>query len=112
MEYASGVLYLGLPPLFLVYRLYLYFFGRLSHIPGPFISGFSSFWKINAAYHAEMPQRNIALHRKYGPLVRVGPNMISLNEPEAYSVVNGFRPVFKKVHMNFFLQLFLRFTIS
>lgn len=43
-----------------------------------------------------MPQRNIAAHRKYGPLVRVGANMISVDDPAALSTIYGFKPIYLK----------------
>ncbi|KAK4240603.1 cytochrome P450 [Achaetomium macrosporum] len=96
-----GALYApGIPVVLLVafaaYTIYAYFSDGLSHIPGPAIARISNLWKINAAFHAEMPWRNIALHRKYGPLVRIGHNMVSVNDPEAYPVINGFKRVFRK----------------
>ncbi|KAH6844703.1 cytochrome P450 [Chaetomium sp. MPI-CAGE-AT-0009] len=82
--------------LFAGYTIYRFYLDGLSRIPGPAIAKISNLWKINAAAQAEMPWRNIALHRKYGPLVRIGPNMVSVNDPEAYPVINGFRRVFPK----------------
>ncbi|OBT58519.1 hypothetical protein VE04_01242 [Pseudogymnoascus sp. 24MN13] len=43
-----------------------------------------------------MPKRNIVAHRKYGPLVRVGANMISVDDPAAMSTIYGFKPIYSK----------------
>lgn len=83
---------------FIVYTIYALLSDGLSHIPGPTIARVSNFWKINAAFHSDMPWRNIALHRKHGPLVKVGPNMVSVNDPAAYPIINGFKRVFRKVN--------------
>jgi hypothetical protein len=102
MAVEIGVLYFPGAPvavllLVAVYTVYRFFLDGLSSIPGPAIAKVTNLWKLNAAAQAEMPWRNIALHRKYGPLVRIGPNMVSVNDPEAYPIINGFRRVFTKV---------------
>ncbi|KAF2088013.1 cytochrome P450 [Saccharata proteae CBS 121410] len=88
--------YVWLPVLLAVYIIYTRYLTGLSKIPGPWIASVSNFWKISAAWHEEMPQRNIALHRKHGPLVRIGPNMISVDEPSAMNVIYGFKPIYNK----------------
>lgn len=89
--------YAWLPVLFVFYIVYIRYFTGIFHIPGPFLASVSNIWKINAAWHKEMPQRNIALHQKYGPLVRIGPNMISVDDPAALNIIYGFRPIYLKV---------------
>jgi hypothetical protein len=89
--------YVWIPLLLVIYIIYIRYFTGISHIPGPFIASISNFWKINAAWHQEMPKRNIALHRKYGPLVRIGPNMISVDDPAALPIIYGFKPIYLKV---------------
>ena len=44
-----------------------------------------------------MPRRNIELHEKFGPLVRIGPNHVSISDPVALKTVYGFTNIFKKV---------------
>lgn len=85
------------PLLLGAYVVYTRYFTGLAHIPGPFSGSISNFWKISAAWHEEFPQRNIAAHRKYGPLVRVGPNMISVDDPAALNIIYGFKPIYLKV---------------
>ncbi|OCK99432.1 pisatin demethylase [Cenococcum geophilum 1.58] len=82
-----------LPIFYLVYTRYC---TGLSHIPGPFLASISNLWKIKAAWQEDMPQQNIALHKKYGPLVRIGPNMISVDDPSAMSVIYGFKSIYLK----------------
>lgn len=86
-------------PLFILvfYVIYTRYLTGISHIPGPFSASISNFWKISAAWHEEMPQRNIALHKTYGPLVRIGPNMISVDDPAALNIIYGFKPIYLKV---------------
>ncbi|KAI9730791.1 MAG: hypothetical protein M1818_008071 [Claussenomyces sp. TS43310] len=96
-QFEPSTIYLCTPAfLFLVYLIHLFFFNALSHLPGPAISKISNFWKLNAAWHEDVPKRLIALHRRYGPIVRIGPNSISVNDPAAYPVIYGSKRVFKK----------------
>ncbi len=81
----------------ITYMIYTRYFTGLSHIPGPYIASVSNFWKIKAAWKEAMPQLNIALHRKHGPLVRIGPNTVSVDDPAALSVIYGFKPTYRKV---------------
>ncbi|KAF1973121.1 benzoate 4-monooxygenase cytochrome P450 [Bimuria novae-zelandiae CBS 107.79] len=68
----------------------------LRHLPGPAIASFSNLWKIYAVYNGEIPQRNIALHEKYGPVVRIGPNHVSFSTLTAMKAIYNSRQVFKK----------------
>jgi len=50
--------------------------GKLNKIPGPIVAGFSNLWRILAVYHGDMHRRNVALHEKFGQVVRIGPRHI------------------------------------
>lgn len=100
-----GLSYPGMAIIFVLALLVAQYYNGLSHIPGPRSAKFSNFWKIHAAWKGEMPKCNIALHRKYGPLVRMGPNMISVDDPAALSVIYSFKPIWKKVRLAFSLSL-------
>lgn len=74
--------------------LYCQFLHPFYDIPGPFLASFSRLWIAAsvAGGKAELTQRE--LHKKYGPLVRIAPNEVSVADPEAikiiYSVKSGF----------------------
>lgn len=70
---------------------------HLRNIPGPRLASFSNLWKIAGVLNQDMPWRNIEVHEKYGPLVRIGPNHVSTSDPEALKVIYGFVNIFKKV---------------
>lgn len=77
-----------------IYRLY---FHPLTVIPGPRIlaaSGVTAGWKshVSGTLTRQMP----ALHREYGPAVRIGPNHISLDGSIGWTQVYGRRPEFAK----------------
>ena len=88
----------------ILYFVYIRYFTGLSHIPGPFLASVSNLWKIRAAWQEAMPQQNIALHKKHGPLVRIGPNMISVDDPASMATIYGFKPIYLKVRVSLRLR--------
>jgi cytochrome P450 len=69
-----------------VYRLY---FHPLAKYPGPFLAKITD-W--NTAWHALKGDRYLDLyyaHEKYGPVVRVAPNMLSFNTASALKTIYG-----------------------
>ena len=74
--------------------LYCRFFHPLADVPGPFLASISRIWiaRSVAGGRAEHTQR--ALHKRYGPLVRIAPNEVSVAEASAvktiYNVKSGF----------------------
>ncbi|KAK7398523.1 hypothetical protein QQX98_012099 [Neonectria punicea] len=67
---------------------------QLGQIPGPALARLTNLWRYwdvrNGAHHMTL----IALHRKYGDVVRVGPNAVSISDPGAipkiYGITKGF----------------------
>ena len=56
-------------------------------IPGPLFAAFSNFWLL---YHCRRGKRFVAVdaaHKKYGKLVRIQPNHISVADPEAIPII-------------------------
>lgn len=59
------------------------------HIPGPFLARFTRLWYFYSVWKGQAEKDNIRLHRKYAkhgqfyaPIVRLGPNMFSIIEPD------------------------------
>ena len=56
-------------------------------IPGPKLAAFSNLWLL---YQCRRGRRFLAVdkaHKKYGPLVRIQPDHVSVADPEAISVI-------------------------
>ncbi|KAG5746788.1 hypothetical protein H9Q72_003859 [Fusarium xylarioides] len=62
-------------------------FHPLARIPGPRLAAISSFWHAYNARMGRMAYIGKTLHRKYGPVVRVGPNEVWLNSKEAFHAI-------------------------
>ncbi|QRW24239.1 cytochrome P450 family protein [Rhizoctonia solani] len=57
--------------------------------PGPPLAGFTNWWMyrvVRAGNHSEIVKQ---LHAKYGTFVRLGPNHISISDPDALETVYG-----------------------
>ncbi|KAJ6482577.1 cytochrome P450 oxidoreductase [Mycena sanguinolenta] len=83
-----GIVGLGV----LSYALYNLFFHPLSGIPGPLIArtGLWS-WKSTRAVSLDMGWRLLELHKKYGKLVRIARNEVSISDPNAISQIYRFK---------------------
>lgn len=55
----------------------------LRKYPGPFLASFSRLWKVRSVASGRTHLEHIDLHRKYGPIVRIAPNEVSVASPEA-----------------------------
>ncbi|KAI1382433.1 BcABA1, cytochrome P450 monooxygenase [Hypoxylon crocopeplum] len=64
---------------------------RLRHIPGPFLASFSYLWLARVAKSGEQFWIYRDMYKKYGPLIRVGPNELSTDDPEVIKKMNGAR---------------------
>lgn len=72
--------------------LYNVFFGPLSQFPGPKLWAFSKLPSIHAMVAGDEASAFAALHKQYGPVVRVGPSQLSYAGGAAdWKAVYGFR---------------------
>ena len=70
---------------------------KLSHVPGPLLASLTDLWR---AYHQNFGDHaafSIAMHEKYGPIVRVGPNTIHVSDARAISAIYTAHGEFRKV---------------
>jgi uncharacterized membrane protein SpoIIM required for sporulation len=69
----------------------------ISHIPGPAIASVTGFWRVWDVRRGHAHRTYIELHQRYGHLVRIGPNHISVGDPKALPIIYGSKPVMNKV---------------
>lgn len=58
-------------------------FSPLSKVPGPWYTGFISFWIKYQEFAANRRESVHRLHQKYGPVVRLSPNEVSFISQDA-----------------------------
>lgn len=69
---------------------------RLRHIPGPFLAAFSYLWIAPVSFHVKHYETNKVLNEKFGPLVRVGPNELTTDDPDVLRRINGVKSTYAK----------------
>lgn len=69
---------------------YRIWFHPISHIPGPKLAAFTYWYQ---SYYDMWPHsgrflwKTVELHEKYGPIVRVGPDEVQINDPDFYGEI-------------------------
>ncbi|KAL0565218.1 hypothetical protein V5O48_016812, partial [Marasmius crinis-equi] len=64
-------------------------FHPLANVPGPLIFKITKFWRMYLCWKGLQHQTLKVLHDQYGPIVRTGPNEISVIDAEAVKSVLG-----------------------
>lgn len=71
------------PSVITVRFLYNKYASPIRKYPGPFLASGSRLWKVISTASTRTHLDHIELHKKYGPVVRIAPNEVSLASPEA-----------------------------
>jgi hypothetical protein len=74
------------------YIIYQRFFHPLASVPGPFWASLTRLWITKHSWDGDMHRTMIALHEKHGPIVRNGPNEVSIAAPsfaKATGILSG-----------------------
>ncbi|KAK3983905.1 cytochrome P450 [Cladorrhinum sp. PSN332] len=72
----------------------------LRHIKGPFLASITDLWRFRLQYSGSIQPILLQLHKRYGPIVRIGPNTISVSDPAHINTIFGARGGFTKVRQN------------
>ena len=85
----AGILFVS----FWFFRSFL----KLRDVPGPLLAAWTNVPRFLGVLSNRAHDFHIQLHRRYGKLVRFGPNMVSISDPAEIPTVYGFSTVFQKV---------------
>ena len=66
-----------------IYLLRQRYTNGLRHYPGPFIASFTPAWQVYDVWRSVHRVPFLALHKRYGAVVRLGPNKLSFSSPDA-----------------------------
>ncbi|KAK3951370.1 cytochrome P450, partial [Pseudoneurospora amorphoporcata] len=78
-----------------LYRLYLH---PLARVPGPRLAALSNTWHAYHARNGRMYTLGKTLHKRYGPVVRVGPDELWVDGREAFKTIYSAGSGFEKSH--------------
>ena len=70
---------------------------HLDRYGGPFLARYTDIWRYMSVRDGQHHQEIIALHRKWGRIVRTGPNSVSISDPSAIPLIYGVNRGFQKV---------------
>lgn len=92
----SALLFYSFIILFFVRLLQIRYRHDLRKLPGPFLASFSNIDRIWSVVRKDQMNYHISLHRKYGRLVRVGPNHVSISDSNTIQQLYSISPKFIK----------------
>jgi hypothetical protein len=81
----------------ITYLVHNKYYHGLNKYPGPWLAAYTDWWRFFDAYSRKAEKTHIALHRRYGDIVRVGPNTLSFADPRALKTIYGLNKGFSKV---------------
>lgn len=70
---------------------------HLRHIPGPWTASLTNLVRRSWVKTGDAHQIHTDLHRKYGTVVRSGPNAVMVSQPKAIDTIYGFKNRLEKV---------------
>jgi hypothetical protein len=85
---------------FLTYVIYQQAVSPLAKIPGPFWASLTPLWKLHAFSKGDFHERIVALHEKYGKLVRIAPTEVIISDGSAI------RDIYSTTHGKDYLKVF------
>ena len=82
---------------------------RIDHIPGPFLARYTNVLRAYMAvkYSGREVNLYMKLHRKYGDVVRVGPQTVSVLDPKAVSIIYNVKARLRKVCFTLSISCYL-----
>lgn len=69
----------------------------INPVPGPWAAGLTDLYRLSIVWGRRPELWHIRLHEKYGQVVRIGPNSVSLADPEAIKTIYGLGTGYLKV---------------
>ena len=81
------------------YLVSTYFTNGLNKHPGPILAKVSNLWYYYSVKSNHHHDHLIALHRRHGDVVRIGPNRLSIANPEYVGRIYGTQDAFPKVRV-------------
>jgi hypothetical protein len=85
----AGMLFVAGIGYAVLYTIYYRFGHSLSRFPGPFAASLTNLWKVYHIYRGDFEHTLLNAHRKYGKIVRIGPNHLDVSDVSAVKSIYG-----------------------
>lgn len=72
----------------------------INNIPGPILAKFTNLWRFFNVWRGKAEVTQLKLHRRYGPAVRLGPNCVSLSDPDLIKTIYSTKEKWVKVSLS------------
>lgn len=89
-------IFAALVALRILYAILTSVLSPLRKVPGPLAARFTRLWYFTRVAKGDFHHENTELHRRYGPLVRVAPGFVSLDDPSAIRTIYSIGSKFPK----------------
>lgn len=99
LEFSASSLSLLILGLCIAYGIVSAVLDPLRDLPGPFFARFTRLWYFFEVCKGSFEISNLALHKKYGPIVRIAPNEYSIDNVKAAKSIYGHGNAFVKVRI-------------
>jgi hypothetical protein len=96
-DYGVSLLFVFLVLLYVSSALYSAYGSALRKLPGPGIARFTRLYHTSMTWNGKLHEESPRLHAKYGPIVRTGPNHVSISDPNMIPLIFGVSSKFVKV---------------
>lgn len=73
----------------LLYTVLVALLSPLRNVPGPASARFTNLFYLNRVRHGRFHHENKTLHSKYGPVLRLGEDLVSIDDPSAVKTIYG-----------------------
>lgn len=80
-----------------IYLLTVRYQRGLREIPGPLLASVLPLDRVATTFSGHQFQKHLEYHQKYGPVVRVGPNHVSVADSDQISIIYSITSKFGKV---------------
>lgn len=94
-----SLIFLSLPLILLFWYSWATFRSPLRQYPGPLLARWTNLWRLYHVSTGNSHQIFHDLHKKYGPVVRLGPNLLDLDYPELIKTIYNIQGNWKKTEM-------------
>ncbi|GAB1193438.1 hypothetical protein APSETT444_002654 [Aspergillus pseudonomiae] len=97
---AQGTL-VGIVTYWAVWIIYTRWFHPLAKFPGPFWASITRVWTLLHVLPGNAEKRQMKLHAKYGPVVRIAPNELVTSDPDAIQTLYGTKSLTTKTTLGY-----------